>query len=154
MVRTSRPYTFAILANRSPKYPATGTTTRSPGENMFATDDSRAPVPDDVNTSTSFVVRNSRWSCSVTSRRSFPYPGPRWYTSGCDCACNTCGGTGTGPGAMKISGLSMRSAPLLDGRSADPGQAITASLADPFDASRRFGANPASCEDEQEGAAR
>ena len=72
MVRTSRPYAFAILAKRSPKKPATGTTTRSPGENRLATADSSPPVPEEVNTRTSLPVRNSRWRSSVTSRSSFP----------------------------------------------------------------------------------
>jgi hypothetical protein len=70
--RTSRPNAEAILANRSPKYPATGTTTRSPGENRLAAVDSRPPVPDDVNTSTSPSVSSMAFNPAVTSRRSRP----------------------------------------------------------------------------------
>ena len=50
----------------------------SPGENRLATADSRPPVPDEAKTSTSEPVFMTFCSPSVTSRKTAPYPGPRW----------------------------------------------------------------------------
>ena len=48
IVSTSQPKFPAIAAQRSPKWPADTTTTRSPGRVRFEIADSIPPVPDDV----------------------------------------------------------------------------------------------------------
>src|SRR6185312_12766199 len=55
---TSQPNTVASFCQRSPNSPCETASTRSPGEWRLTTADSNAPVPDDVNTSTSWSVRN------------------------------------------------------------------------------------------------
>lgn len=66
------PERLGDLGEPLPEVAATGTTTRSPGENRLATADSRPPVPDEVNTRTSPSVSSMAFSPAVSSRRSCP----------------------------------------------------------------------------------
>ena len=55
------PDTVASFCQRVPKFPCETASTFSPGESRLTTADSNAPVPDDVNSSTSFCVRKTCW---------------------------------------------------------------------------------------------
>ena len=63
------PVALAIRAQRSPKYPADTTSTRSRGEHRFATAESIAPLPDAVNMITSPSVRKTSGSRAKTRAR-------------------------------------------------------------------------------------
>ena len=54
---TSAPNALAIETQRLPNAPAVTQRTRSPTSTVFANTDSNAPVPEAVNSSTSFSVR-------------------------------------------------------------------------------------------------
>ena len=56
---TSAPNAVVIATQRSPKLPAETTRCRSPGETRLATADSKAPVPEAPNSSTSLSVRQT-----------------------------------------------------------------------------------------------
>jgi hypothetical protein len=74
---------------------------RSPGEQRFAVAASSVPVPDDVYRSTSVSVRKTCASRSKQRLYTGLKSGPRWWTTGCDMAASTSGGTGVGPGVNK-----------------------------------------------------
>ena len=56
---TSQPNAAASFCQRSPNSPCETASTRSPGERRFTIADSKAPVPEDVKTSTSLSVRKT-----------------------------------------------------------------------------------------------
>ena len=63
---TVQPNVRAIAAHRSPNEPAETARTRSPGEQRLTIADSNAPVPEQVNRSTSFPVRCTSLSLAST----------------------------------------------------------------------------------------
>jgi hypothetical protein len=66
--------------------------------------DSKAPLPDDVKTSTSFSVRNTSRSRSCASPNTAAKSGERWWSTGWESARNTSGGTDVGPGVRSFCG--------------------------------------------------
>ncbi len=68
---------------------------------MLTTAASIAPVPDEVNGTTSWVVWKRRLSPARTSMKSASYSGVRWWIIGWAIASRTFEGTGVGPGAIR-----------------------------------------------------
>ena len=95
---TSQPNARAIACQRSPNSPCETASTRCPGERRLTIADSKAPVPDDVNTSTSRSVRNTSRSRSWARPKTDAKSGERWWMTGSASAASTSGGTGVGPG--------------------------------------------------------
>ncbi len=73
----------------------------SPADRVLHTAASMAPVPDEVNGITSWLVWKSRLSPARTSRKSASYSGVRWWSIGWAIASSTFEGTGVGPGAIR-----------------------------------------------------
>ena len=68
---------------------------------MLTTAASIAPVPEEVNGITSWLVWNRRLSPARTSMKSASYSGVRWWIMGWAIASRTFEGTGVGPGAIR-----------------------------------------------------
>ncbi len=75
--------------------------TRSLGEQRFATADSIAAVPADVKRSTSFSVRYTARMRSSTRVNVPRKSAERWWIIGSAVAARTSGGTGVGPGVTR-----------------------------------------------------
>ena len=99
---TSAPNISAILPKRSPNEPMDAHTTFSPGERVLTTAASIAPVPDEVRMNTSFLVRNTCRSPSVTRRSMSLKRGPRWFIIWVDILSRMSSGTGMGPGIRRF----------------------------------------------------
>jgi hypothetical protein len=94
------PYARPSSSQRSPNLPAVTTATVSPGDSVFTTAASIAPVPEHASGITSCEVCTSRLSPARTSTNSASYSGVRWWMIGCAMASSTSLGTGVGPGAI------------------------------------------------------
>ncbi len=98
---TVTPWVRQISSQRSPNLPARSTRTVSPADRVLTTAASIAPVPEDVNGITSWLVWKSRLSPARTSMKSASYSGVRWWIIGWAMASRTFEGTGVGPGAIR-----------------------------------------------------
>jgi hypothetical protein len=111
---TTAPKISQIFAKRSPKLPIETTTTFSPGEIKFTTAASIPPVPAEGKIITSFFVRKTSFSPSVSPAKSSLNSGPRWLIIGFAISRKTLGGTGVGPGSIKYCFSSILRSSFLD----------------------------------------
>src|SRR6185437_1036591 len=86
---------------RSPNLPALNTSTRSPGDVMFATDASMMPLPEQAIRITSFLVPMNVRSCSSTRTYCARNSGVRWCRSAAAMANCAAGSKGVGPGVKR-----------------------------------------------------
>jgi hypothetical protein len=86
---------------RSPNLPALRVRTLSPGDRVFTTAVSMAPVPDEVRMKRSSLVPKTIFSISVVSMKIFENSGVRWWMMGSAAAARTFSGTGVGPGESR-----------------------------------------------------
>ena len=98
---TSRPSRRAISVHRVEKCPVSLISTMSPGESVFTSAASHAPVPDDGKITTSPRVRNISRRPVSTRWPSRPNPGPRWSMVGRSMARRIRSGTLVGPGIWR-----------------------------------------------------
>ncbi len=75
--RTRTPYARQISAQRSPNFPPCTTMAWSPGDKVFATEPSMAPVPEAANIKTSFPHWKSVRRSRRTSAKRASYSGVR-----------------------------------------------------------------------------
>ncbi|OPX95982.1 MAG: hypothetical protein A4E60_03531 [Syntrophorhabdus sp. PtaB.Bin047] len=73
----------------------------SPGESIFVTAPSIAPVPEEENMRTSFLLPKMCLRFFLTSSTTTSNMGLRWWTMGSAIFSNTSGGIWVGPGASK-----------------------------------------------------
>ena len=93
----------AISPKRSPKKPIDRFRTLSPGDSVFTTAASIAPVPEAVSTYTSLSVSKTLRIPSLTRYSSSSNCGPRWLIIWPDIASSTSPGTGMGPGILRFN---------------------------------------------------
>ena len=98
---TSRPSRCAMFDQSVEKCPVSFISTASPGESVFTSAASQAPVPEDGKISTSPRVRKISRRPESTRSPSRPNSGPRWSMVGRSMARRIRSGTLVGPGIWR-----------------------------------------------------
>src|SRR5262245_7756162 len=97
----SRARRFAMLSHSVAKCPVSNISTRSPGESVFTSAASHAPVPEAGKITTGEVVLNTCLRPASTSLLISWNSGPRWSTVAPSIARSTRSGTLVGPGICR-----------------------------------------------------